>query len=283
MEPEFCKYHGLGNDYIVLDPATFPYQLTENAIRRICDRHRGVGSDGILFGPIFEEGKPPQVFIYNPDGSEAEKSGNGVRIFARYLLDRGYVSGNTFSILTRGGRVTVHLERPDASLMTVDMGALTFDSEAVGATGPKREVIDEEVDAGGERFRITAVSIGNPHCVVFRDAVTAEEAHRLGPLFENHGLFPKRINVQFAQVLARDRLRIEIWERGAAYTLASGTSSCAAAGAARKTGRCGDDVTVVMPGGELRIRIAEDWSVRMTGPVEGVHAGNLADDVRRRL
>ena len=290
----FFKYDALGNDYIVLDPTDWPEPPAADAIRRICDRHHGVGSDGILWGPIaigttFQESDVPTfaLRLFNPDGSEFEKSGNGLRIFARYLWDRGLPADSEFDILTPGGTVTAHVLDADGAHIAMDMGRLSFLSTDIGITGPAREVVDEEVTVADLRLRIVGATVGNPHCVVFLDAqtpevrveiggLTAALAHRLGPSLEHLPVYPKRTNVQFAQVMDRHTLRIEIWERGAEYTLASGTSSCAVAGAAIRTGRCASPVTVQMPGGEMRVEVAPDWSVRLTGTVEFVCSGEVA-------
>ena len=175
--------------------------------------------------------------LFNPDGSEFEKSGNGLRIFARYLWDRGLPAGPDFDILTPGGPVTAHVLDAAGARIAMDMGRLSFRSTDLGIAGPAREVVNEEVTVGGHTLRIVAATIGNPHCVLFLEAqtpevqadlgaLTAELAHRLGPGLERLALYPNRTNVQFAQAIDRHTLRIEIWERGAAYTLASGTSSC---------------------------------------------------------
>jgi diaminopimelate epimerase len=290
----FFKYNALGNDYIVLDPADWPEPPAADAILRICDRHRGVGSDGILWGPIpsvptFQRSNVPTftLRLFNPDGSEFEKSGNGLRIFARYLWDRGLPAGPEFGILTPGGAVTAHVLDAEGAHIAMDMGRLSFLSTDIGVTGPAREVVNEEVAVAGLRLWIVGVTIGNPHCVVFLDAqtpevqaglggLTAALAHRLGPGLEHLPLYPNRTNVQFAQAVDLHTLRIEIWERGAEYTLASGTSSCAAAGAAIRTGRCESPVIVQMPGGEMRVEVAPDWSVRLTGTVEFVCYGEVA-------
>ena len=293
----FYKYDALGNDYIVLDPADWPEPPTTVTIRRICDRHHGVGADGILWGPTLQDSDSPAyahadvpafaLRLFNPDGGEFEKSGNGLRIFAHYLWDRRLPSGPDFAILTPGGLVTAHVLDAQGTHIAMDMGQLSFLSADLGMAGPAREVVDEEVTVAGLRLRIVAVTIGNPHCVVFTDAqapeaqvemggLSAELAHRLGPDLEHLTLYPNRTNVQFAQVVDPHTLRIEIWERGAAYTLASGTSSCAAAGAAIRTCRCVSPVTVQMPGGEMRVEVAPDWSVRLTGTVEFVCSGEVA-------
>ncbi len=290
----FTKYDALGNDYIVLDPADWPEPPAAEVIRQICDRHHGVGSDGILWGPtsppaplLRGEGSMYALRLFNPDGSEFEKSGNGLRIFARYLWDRGLPAGPDFDILTPGGPVTAHVLDEAGKRIAMDMGRLSFASTDLGFSGPAREVVNEEVTVDGRTLRIIGATLGNPHCVLFLDAqkpevqadlgaLDASLAHRLGPGLERLALYPNRTNVQFAEVVDRHALRIEIWERGAAYTLASGTSSCAAAGAAIRTGRCASPVTVRMPGGEMLVEVAEDWSVRLTGGVEFVCAGGVA-------
>jgi diaminopimelate epimerase len=246
----FHKYQGLGNDYLVVeaDGVSAP---SPNLIRRMCDRHYGVGADGVLLGGP-RQADELSARIFNPDGSEAEKSGNGLRIFARYLWDVGRVQDAPFSVRTKGGLVTCQVQ-DGGTLVTVDMGKATFDSAAIPVRVPRREVVDEALVVGGERIHFTAVSIGNPHCVVHVDHVDADLARRLGPPLESHELFPNRTNVQFVQVVDRSRITIEIWERGAGYTLASGSSSCAAAAASVRLGRCDGSITVTMPGGDLAI------------------------------
>jgi diaminopimelate epimerase len=280
---DFYKYHGLGNDYLVIDPARFSLTLNRESVRLICDRNYGVGSDGILYGPLRAEDGSIRVRIFNPDGSEAEKSGNGLRIFARYLVEAGYVTSPDFQIDTKGGRVSVHLDAPDGRLMTVSMGILTFDSESIPVKGPKREVLLEPLEVNDQVVKICAVSIGNPHCVVVRDIIDRNLALALGPLIEGHSLFPCRTNVQFMKVLDRQNIQIEIWERGAGYTLASGSSSCAAAGVAFKLGYCDPDIRVHMPGGTLDVSIFTDLSVRMRGEVSSVFEGNFSGEIRKRL
>jgi diaminopimelate epimerase len=278
MTIPFVKGHGLGNDYIVLSEADLPRALTEGAIVRICDRNWGVGSDGILlltpstradFG----------LRIFNPDGSEAEKSGNGLRIFAKYLWDHGHAQNPKFTVDTRGGIVECECHVADGrmQLVTVEMGRVTFRASEVPMTGPDRDVVAVPLRLpDGVELSVTAVSVGNPHCVVFVDALDDAECRRLGPLIERHAAFPNRTNVQFARVLKRDEIEILIWERGAGYTLASGSSSCGAASAAVRNGFCTHGrVTVRMPGGTLAIDVRPDWSLRLQGPVEEVCTGTM--------
>ena len=279
MPVAFAKYHALGNDYLVVDPRDLPSPLTVAQVRRICDRHYGVGSDGILLGPLPAEQARCAVRIFNPDGSEAEKSGNGLRIFASYLWDRGLVAGEEFAVETRGGLVRATVAAGGRSV-TVEMGRVSFWSDEIPVAGPRREVINEQLVAGDRTFTICAATIGNPHCVVPLPEIGPELAREYGPLIETHASFPKRTNVQFFMTLpGGDAIRIEIWERGAGYTLASGSSSCAAAAVAFRQGLCDRSVAVHMPGGVLAIAIGEGFAMRMSGPVTKVADGLLSDEV----
>jgi diaminopimelate epimerase len=276
----FHKYQALGNDMVVLDPATFLMSLTPAAIRRICDRHFGLGADGVCYGPL--PGSPiPAMIFFNPDGTEAEKSGNGLRIFARYVWEKGYVTGRVFQIGIGDAVIPVQVEDETAHTISMGMGCLSFTSTAIPMTGAAREVVDETITVDGQRYLATGVNIGNPHCVIFGQPVTAAAVQQCGPAIETAPLFPNRINVQFAEVLDRHTIRIEIWERGAGYTLASGTSSCAAAGAAVRSGRCDSPITVHTAGGTVRVAVDADWQVTLTGTVEAVAWGELAADIVR--
>lgn len=280
----FIKSHALGNDYIVLDPAALTFPLTARTVRLICDRHMGVGSDGIL--ALWPSTRAPfGLRIFNPDGSEAEKSGNGVRIFSRFLFDHGLATTPTFSIDTPGGLVGVrlHLEDGRVGRITVDMGTATFRSEQIPVAGPPREVVNEELIVDGHRTRITAVSVGNPHCVIFVERLNAVDLHTLGPRLEHHAIFPNRTNVQLAKVENAHRIAALIWERGAGETLASGSSACAIVAAAVRNKLADRTVTVSMPGGELLITVAPDWSIQMTGPAEEVYSGTFSEGFVRKL
>ncbi|SFG93352.1 diaminopimelate epimerase [Desulfotomaculum arcticum] len=278
----FFKYHALGNDYIVIDPAKTSINLDKNAIRLICHRNFGVGSDGILYGPLYTKGNPG-LKIFNPDGSEAEKSGNGIRIFSRYLVYAGYVYEKKFFLETLGGRVLVEVLDDSAKLIKVDMGTVTYESTLVPVKGRPREVINEDLSIGGETFRVTCLSIGNPHCVIPLSEISRNLALKFGPKVENHELFPNRINMQLLKVIDRNNIQIEIWERGAGYTMASGSSSCAAASAAHKLGLVDNVIKVHMPGGQIDIEITESGHVYMTGPVTGVAEGKIAQDLRDQV
>jgi diaminopimelate epimerase len=271
---KFIKYHGLGNDYLVIAPGEAGAILPANDIRQICDRHYGVGSDGILFGPLPAADCDFGLRIFNPDGSEAEKSGNGLRIFSRYLWDQGLVREDPFTVLTAGGVVRSQVLEA-GRLVKVEMGRASFDSLLIPVRGPHREVIGETMRVGDMELKYCAVSMGNPHCVILREEVSEDDARRLGPLIERDARFPNRTNVQFLRILDHENIQIEIWERGAGYTLASGSSSCAAASAAYRLGLCGPHVTAHMVGGRLDITIHPDWTVLMIGPVARVCSGTV--------
>jgi diaminopimelate epimerase len=281
---EYTKSHGLGNDYLVMEGAKLSFSLTERAIRLICHRNFGVGSDGILL-LVPTTRADYGLRIFNPDGSEAEKSGNGLRIFAKFLGEHGQATRDRFRIDTKGGIVTAELIRRGSRVesVKVDMGQATFLSDEIPVAGPRREVVREEICAGGERLEYTAVSVGNPHCVVLVDELRQDDLLRLGPLLERHASFPNRINVQLARVESRDRVSILIWERGAGYTLASGSSSCAVAAACVKNGLLDGHVTVKSPGGELSIDVAPDWSIRLQGPVVETCTGTLSAELLEQI
>jgi diaminopimelate epimerase len=276
-ELHYYKYHALGNDYVVIDPRQSTIQLTPASIRRICHRNFGIGSDGILYGPVFKQGKI-LLNIYNPDGSEAEKSGNGLRIFVKYLFDSRYISDDSVSISTKGGEAQARILNKDATEIKINMGPYSFNSSDIPVNGDIREVINEPLLVDHNVFHITCVTIGNPHCVVPMDSISKEIALEFGRSIENHPLFPRKINVQFLEIVNRKNIRIEIWERGAGYTLASGSSSCAAACAAHKLGFVDNYVTVHMPGGEISIEIYNDKTVLMSGHVTYIHKGTFSKE-----
>jgi len=280
----FTRGHGLGNDYLVMVEHELSRPLSVDAIRRICDRNWGVGSDGILL-LVPSSRADFGVRIFNPDGSEAEKSGNGLRIFAKFLRDHGHAKTDTFTVDTLGGVVECRCHVTDGRVgaVTVEMGKATFRAPEIPMNGPDREVVDVPLDVQGQILKVTAVSVGNPHCVVFVDRLDEAETRRLGPLIETHPAFPNRTNVQFARVHARDTVDILIWERGAGWTLASGSSSCGVACAAVRNGLTDRQVTVRMPGGHLRIEVRPDWSIRLEGPVEEVCTGVLSAEFEAQL
>lgn len=288
MKNGFFRGHGLGNDYLVMDPKELSFKLTPPAIEAICNRHWGLGSDGIL--TIVPSKKADfGLRIFNPDGSEAEKSGNGLRIFARYLHATGKTKKKRFTVETKGGLVTIqlHIDRHgDASDVTVEMGRATFAPGALPCTLAVEEVIQQPIEAAGRSLTFTGVSVGNPHCVVFKqsgESWSREDLMALGPALEHHAIFPKRTNVQLAVPAGPKELSILIWERGAGETQASGSSSCAAASAAVRLGLVASPVAVRMPGGTLTIHVAEDFNLTMKGPVAEVARGSLSPSFIRAL
>lgn len=272
---EFAKYQALGNDYIVLDGGRFG-PLPPERVRVICHRQLGVGSDGILVA-MPSQAADLGLRIFNPDGSEAEKSGNGLRIFARCMFDLGYIAQEAFSIETPGGTVQAALTLRDniTQAVRVDMGHATFESTAIPMTGAARQVVGETLHVDGQSLTITAVNLGNPHCVHFVTVLDEAELRRLGPLIEKHPSFTRRTNVQWAQVINRGRIDVRIWERGAGETLASGSSSCAVAAAAVKAGYVDSKVQIHMPGGVLLVEVSPDYALRQTGPAAPVCRGKL--------
>jgi diaminopimelate epimerase len=253
---QLIKYQALGNDYLVLD---LPADLggVVRLLPQLCDRHRGVGADGLL---AFEEAAF-SVRIFNPDGSEAERSGNGLRIAACHaVLEHG--AGREFALRTgdRSNPVCVLSTAGPEVVCELDVGVPRFDPD---------DWVVLETPAGSVRCRL--VEVGNPHCVVFGEPVTPDRCRELGPLLERHRRFPKRTNVQLVEPLGRDRARIEIWERGAGYTLASGTSASAVTAALIRTGQADPAVEIVMPGGTLAVRQEPDGRLVQSGPARRVH------------
>jgi diaminopimelate epimerase len=275
---KFWKYHALGNDYIVIDPKNLLSPLTTEQVKVICHRNFGVGSDGILLGPLPSQKAPFGLRIYNPDGSEAEKSGNGLRIFSRYLWDQKLVGQDEFAVETAGGVVKSTLF-DGGKMVRVEMGKVSFASDRIPVVGPKREVLNEKIIVGGREFTFCAATIGNPHCVLPLPEINAKLAHEFGPLLETHANFQNRTNVQFLKVLDRANIQIEIWERGAGYTLASGSSSSAAAAVAHKLGLCDRNISVHMPGGVIAIEIGNEFAIRMTGGVTKVSEGLISPEI----
>jgi len=270
----YVKYHALGNVYVVIPATNSTSDLWRRRVELICHRNYGVGSDGILLGPL-QSGKCDfRLRIFNPDGSEAEKSGNGLRIFARFLRDEGFVQQQRFTVETLGGIVSCEVD-PDGRNVTVEMGRVSFDSAKIPVSGSPREVLGEQMQIGDRVFEFCAATVGNPHCVVLCDAPTADVARRYGPLIEKDARFPNRTNVQFMAVIDRRNVRIEIWERGAGYTLASGSSSTAAAAVARKLGYCDSEIEVHMPGGILTIQLSDGFDAIMKGPVVRICSGDI--------
>lgn len=265
------KYQGLGNDYLILDPNKNRMQLQGKKVALMCQRGFGLGADGVLYGPVDIDGKMG-VHIYNSDGSESAISGNGVRIFAKYLMDQEYVKEQKFSIETLSGSIEVECLNSRATEFRVNMGKASFISREIPVTGEVREVVNEPFVFNGKEYKATCLTVGNPHCIIFMDKVTPELAKEIGPYVENAEQFPERMNLQICRQIDKGNLDIEIWERGSGYTKASGTGSCAAAIAAHRLGMVEGRVNVNQPGGMIEIDISEDGTLYMTGTV-----GYIAD------
>lgn len=276
MNITMMKYQGLGNDYLILDPNKNRVQLQGKKIALMCQRGFGLGADGVLYGPVEINGKMG-VHIYNSDGSESAISGNGVRIFAKYLMDQEYVTEQKFSIETLSGPIEVECLNSRATEFRVNMGKASFLSREIPVTGEIREVINEPFTFNGTEYKATCLTVGNPHCIIFTDKVTEKMAKELGPYAENAEQFPERMNLQLCHQIDRGNLDIEIWERGSGYTKASGTGSCAAAIAAHRLGLVENRINVNQPGGMIQIDIQEDGTIYMTGTVGYIADVSLAE------
>ena len=270
------KYQGFGNDYLVLDAKKNQLQLQGKKVALLCQRGFGLGADGVLYGPVDINGKMG-MRIFNSDGSEAAISGNGVRIFAKYLMDHEYVKEQKFSIETLSGPIEVECLNNRATEFRVNMGKASFISREIPVTGEIREVINETFTFNDKDYKATCLTVGNPHCIIFTDKVTEEMVRELGPYVENADEFPERMNLQICHQIDTGNLDIEIWERGSGYTKASGTGSCAAAVAAYRLGLTESRVNVNQPGGMIQIDIQEDGTVYMTGSVGYVADMSIAE------
>jgi len=273
----WVKSHGLGNDYLVFDGGNVTFDLDGETVARLCDRHYGVGSDGMLLR-VASSRADFGLRIFNPDGSEAEKSGNGLRIFADYLYHFGFTEKKVFRVEVGGGIVECRINTDDENNVLdieISMGRATFVPGEIPVLCDKDEAIDVPLELPGNSLMFSAVSVGNPHAVFLVDRLAPSEARKFGPSVENHPIFPNRTNVQFARVLDRENVQIEIWERGAGYTLASGSSSCAVAAVLYRKGLVGDRVKVHMPGGVLEVSVTGDFALTLKGPVTRVACGVL--------
>jgi diaminopimelate epimerase len=267
----FEKMHGLGNDFLVVDdreqqPVDWPLLA-----RRVCERHTGVGADGVLLIQGSDVADL-RMRLYNADGSEAEMCGNGIRCVAEYVAVHG-ISGDRVVWETGAGAVVT--ERLGDDLITVDMGPPRFDPSDIPFDAEGDEVIDQPLHVDGRTLRVTALSMGNPHCVVVVDDVAGFPLAELGPLVERHPRFPQRTNFEIVQVLSRTRVRQRTFERGVGETNACGTGASAVGVAMQRLSLCDSPVTVELRGGPLHIAWAPGTTVRMTGPAQRVYTGHL--------
>ena len=277
----FTKMHGAGNDYLYVDcfRQTAPQNPAELA-RRISDRHTGVGSDGlILVGP--SPVADAQMKMFNADGSEAEMCGNGLRCLAKYLFEQGLVPQDTLSVESGSRVVQVKLQANAGRVeqVRVDMGEPILSAKEIPTTLPCPTVVDYPVRIGRTKIHITAVSMGNPHCVVFVDALTDRLVHELGANLEHHPLFPRRTNVEFVEILSRGCVRQRTWERGTGETLACGSGACAVVVAGVLTGRTARTLDIELLGGELHVEWRESNNhVYLSGPAIEVFSGEWPDE-----
>ena len=275
LKNSFVKTHGLGNDYIVIDSENIDFNLSEKAVIRICDEHFGIGSDGILLkipSTIADFG----LLIYNPDGTKAENCGNGLRIFSKYLFDYKLLDRKSFTVDIMGRLINSEILEEThgrATKVQVEMGKATFASSEIPLVYKKGECISETITIEDKDFTINCVSMGNPHCVVLCDELNLDELMTYAPKIQALEMFPNGTNVQFAKVLSRNEVEIRIYERGAGYTLASGSSSCGVAATMVKNGFVDKNVTIIMPGGKLEISVSDSYDITMTGPIREICSG----------
>lgn len=274
---KFTKMQGLGNDYVYINCFTEHIEYAGTAAKKISDRHFGIGSDGlVLICP--SETADFKMQMYNADGSEAEMCGNAIRCVGKYVYERGLTTKENITVETLAGQKHLELcvEKGTVRAVCVDMGSPQWSPELIPVGSKLERFIQEPVEVEGKQYKVTAVSIGNPHAVVFMEDLTGLEIEKTGPLFEHHPLFPKRINTEFAAVLDRHTVKMRVWERGAGETLACGTGACAVMAAAAVNGFIGDEADILLLGGCLHIRWDRKTDrIYMTGPAEFVFDGEI--------
>lgn len=280
---DFSKWHGLGNDYIIVAAAGLGFNMNAARASAICDRHFGIGSDGILlWGGTESTGL--KLEIYNPDGSRAEMCGNGIRMLARYLFDNNHVTKATFPVNTGAGIITPTV-LPGGQVRVFMGQARLGGAGIIGYEGVRgeSEALSQKIECEGQDFEFTFVDMGNPHCVIEVDNLEDLEIARFGPVIETHGIFPNRTNVEFMTVTGRAEVSMRVWERGVGETNACGTGACAVAVAAYRLRNVGSPVTVHLPGGDLLIEVSPEMEVNMTGPAEEIYSGSMSESFVNRL
>ena len=280
---KFTKMHGCGNDYVYVNcfEETFPEcpVKREALVRQLSDRHFGIGGDGVIFICPSEKADA-QMRMFNADGSESEMCGNGVRCVAKYVFDRKIADKDEIAVDTLAGiKIIRVMERnPDgtASRLRVDMGEPIFAADEIPVDGfGSQKLVGEPIVVDGVKYKMTCVSMGNPHCVVFVDDISTVDLEKIGRKFETHEIFPRKTNTEFVQVVGENKLRMRVWERGSGITLACGTGACATAVAANLNGLAGKKSTVILDGGELQIEWRDNNHIFMTGAAEKVYAGEF--------
>lgn len=275
---KFTKMHGLGNDFIMVNG--FEQNLPEDELpaiaTRLCDRHFGLGADGLILA-LPSRAANFRMRTINSDGSEAEMCGNGMRCFAQFVRSQGLSRATIIEVETLAGIIRPQIIGDDANpLVKVDMGQPRFGRKEIPVRGETAEAIADHLKVNGMRYEFTALSMGNPHCVIFVDDVKTFPVGKIGPLVENHNLFPRRTNVEFVQVVSNSMVRMRTWERGAGETLACGTGACAAAVACAINNRTGRKVGIELTGGVLSIEWNGSDHVLMTGPAVEVYSGEVS-------
>jgi diaminopimelate epimerase len=273
---KFWKMHGLGNDYVVIDNRnqSLPESKLGSLAKKLCDRRFGVGADGLLL--VFSsQTADVKMRIFNADGSEAEMCGNGIRCFARYCFENGIVEKSEFLVETLAGikQVWLTLKGSEVQFVRVDMGMPNWNRSSLPMAG-EGTCINEDLQVDHENYKVTCLSMGNPHCVIFVDNVSEFPVEYIGPIIENHKAFPNRTNAGFAQVISKSEMKVRVWERGCGETLACGTGTCAAVVVANRLGLVGAKVTVHVLGGDLQVTVASE-GLFLSGAAEKVYEGTL--------
>lgn len=275
---DFTKMHGCGNDYVYVDCTKNDIPDGSSIARFVSDRHFGIGSDGLI---LIKKSRVAdfQMDMYNADGSKGEMCGNGIRCVAKFVYDNGLTDKTTITVETLAGIKTLELTVKDGKVdsVLVNMGSPVLKASHIPVTFPKEQMINEPMEVDGNIFRVTCVSMGNPHCVIFTDEDTRNiDLPHIGPLFENHPTFPQRTNTEFANILDRKNIRMRVWERGSGETLACGTGACATTVAAVVNGLTDEEVTMHLLGGELTVRYdRENDTVWLKGPATTVFTGHI--------
>lgn len=278
MKLSFTKMHGTGNDYIYVDLFQQKLENQEEVAKVVSDRRFGIGSDGLIcIAP--SETADCRMIMYNADGSEGAMCGNGIRCVAKYVYDRGIVPKDHMSIETKSGvkQLELTVEEGKAVYVKVNMGEALLKPSEIPVQAEGEDFIARQIEAGGRSYTVTCVSMGNPHCVVFTEGIDGLDLEKTGPLFENHPLFPDRINTEFVEVIDDHTLKMRVWERGSGETVSCGTGTCAATVAAVLNGHCprGEEVEVRVRGGALYDTYLENGEVLMKGPATEVFQGEI--------
>lgn len=278
MKFSFTKMHGTGNDYVYVDLFQEKLENQAEAAKVVSDRHFGIGADGLIcIAP--SESADCRMIMYNADGSEGAMCGNGIRCVAKYVYDHGIVKKNKMSVETKSGIKQLELTVKDgkAVYVKVNMGEAVLKPSEIPVQAEGEDFIARQIEAGGRAYTVTCVSMGNPHCVIFTEGIDGMDLEKTGPLFENHPLFPDRINTEFVEVLDRHTLKMRVWERGSGETISCGTGTCAATVAAVLNGHCprGEEIEVRIRGGALYDTYLENGEVLMKGPATEVFQGEI--------